>query len=190
MSTYTLASALEPIFAEEGSSESAVTARFVKVAGIFAQYPDNTIDDVSDLIKSDEVRRLALGGWLLHQFGVTKENKTAVYNFAQLGKVEAYRSVKGATSITSAQEAYKKAVKRITKKAQAKRQERNTSGDTGNALLKTASRLDSADIVLVVNEANDDYIKALEAVIKRYKAIKTSNKVKAVLESAPEPALV
>jgi len=189
MSTHTLATALEPIFTEEGNSESAVTARFVKVAGVFAQFPDSTINDASDLIKSDEVRRLAMGGWLLHTYGATKEIKSSVYKMARLGKPEVYRSVIKADTFDKVKEAYSKAVKRLTKKAQAERQERNTSGDTANTLLKSASRLDDTSIILVVNDENDDYIKALEAVIKRYKSAKASAKVQAVL-SAPEPALV
>ena len=189
MSTHTLATALEPIFLEEGNSEIAVTARFVKVAGVFAQFPHSTINDASDLIKSDEVRRLAMGGWLLYTYGATKENKTAVYNMARLGKSEVYRSVIKADTFDKVKDAYKKAVQRLTKKAQAERQERNTSGETANTLLKSASRLDDASIVLTINDENDDYIKALEAVIKRYKSAKTSAKVKAVM-SAPEPALI
>ena len=189
MSTHTLATSLEPIFLEEGNSETAVTARFVKVAGVFAQFPHSTINDASELIKSDEVRRLAMGGWLLYTYGATKDNKTAVYKMARLGKSEVYRSVMKADTFDKVVESYKKAVKRLTKVSQAKRQEANTSGVGGKALLKSASRLDDESIIFTPDEEQDDYIKALKAVIKRYESAKTSVKVKAVM-SAPEPALI
>jgi len=187
MSTSTLAGALESIFTEEGTGESAVVARFSKVAHVFGQYPDNSIADVAGMIKTDEVRRLALGGWLLHQYGVTKDNGIAVYQMARLGKPEVYRSVLKTDSLAKAKEAYKKAIGRLAKASQATRQEANTSGESGTAMLKSASRLDDASIILKVTPENDEAIKALEAVIKKYKALKTN---KSATQSAQEPALV
>ena len=189
MSNPTLATELEPIFLEEGTDETAVTARFVKVAGVFARFPESTINDISDLIKSDEVRRLALGGWLLYSFGATKENKTAVYNLARLGKSEVYRSVLKATSLEQVKDAYKKATRRLTKKAQADLLVKKTSGERGKTLLKAAANLDDEDIMFIPDDEQDDYIKSLKAVIKRYELAKTKKKVTAIL-SAPEPVAV
>jgi hypothetical protein len=189
MSTHTLATALEPIFAEEGNSEKAVTLRFVKVAEIFSRFPESSINDASDLIKSDEVRRLALGGWLLYTYGATDKNKSAVYKMAQLGKPEAYRSILKAKSWEDVGKAYKAAKLRMAKAKAAKKQEANTSGNTATSLLASASRLDDDSLVFVVNEENDEAIKAMKRAIKRYEAIKTHNKVKAVMEESA-PALV
>ena len=118
---------------------------------------------------------------------MTKENGLAVYQMARLGKSEVYRSVLKTDSLAKAKEAYKKAIGRLAKASQAKRQEANTSGDSGTAMLKSASRLDDASVILKVTPENDDAIKALEAVIKKYKALKTN---KSATQSAQEPALV
>ena len=177
----TLVTALEPIFAEEGNSETAVTARFVKVAGVFAQFPDSTINDASDIIKSDEVRRLAMGGWLLHTYGATKDTKSAVYKMAQLGKSEVFRSVIKADSWDKVKDAYKKATRRLAKDASAKREERKVSGERVEALLKVASNLGDDDLVIIPTDKTDDQVKALKAFIKRYEAAK-----KPKVASAPE----
>lgn len=184
---------IEQLLLEEGSSKSAVTRRFTKMATLFSQSDKSPWDYT---LKNQDQKRLAYAGFLLAKFGATipvdKRNKTAgevVFSMSDLGRVtsalEKALKAEGAT-FASVKTAYDKAVGRLEATALRNSKTKVANGDTTKDLLeRMATKLEDHSADFVRSTEADDYVARIKQAIAKYEAIKVTKAV-AITQSEPE----
>lgn len=196
--TTTLTSAdeqIEQLLLEEGTSKSAVTRRFTKMAGLFSQSVKSPWEYT---LKTQDQKRLAYAGFLLSKFAgsipTDKRNKTAaevLFSMSDLGRVtsalEKALKADGAT-FASVKTAYEKAVARLEATALRNSKAKVASGDaTKNLMSSIKEKLTNHKADFVKSTEADDEVAAIEALLAEYKAIKV---MKAVTIKQSEPELI
>jgi len=195
--TLSISEQIEQVLLEEGSSKSAVVRRFNKMASLFTQSGGKSPWDYTT--KTQDQKRLAYAGFLLSKFEGTipvdnKRLKTAgdvLFSMSDLGRVTSAldKELKSETAtFASVKKAYDSAVARLDAKALRTTKAKVASGDATKALLSSIKeKLTNHKADFVKSSEADDDVKAIEALLAEYKAIKV---MKAITIKQGEPELI